>query len=327
MKIPPFEITSTILSQVAEIQELLGQLHAFSKEAQKPSPKLRRINKIRTVHHSLAIEGNELDEKKITALLENKKVIGPKDQILEVQNALAAYDQLQKFNPLKEKDLKKAHQFLMKGLIENAGQYRSTAVGIMKGSKVTRMAPPAKLVPTLMGDLFDFLNHNRKTHYLIKACVFHYELELIHPFMDGNGRMGRLWQQRILMEHSAIFEHLAVETWIHREQKSYYKALENSDVAGQSTLFIEFSLKLILEELKSFNNQFRPAKLSSEDRIDAAIEHFGSNSFSRKEYQLLHKNISAPTASRDLARAVSEKKFSISGMKATTVYRVRKSVI
>ncbi len=125
------------------------------------------------------------------------------------------------------------------------------------------------------------------------------------------------------MEHSPIFEYLAVETWIHREQKSYYKALESSDVAGQSTLFIEFSLELILRELRSFNDQFKPVKLSAEDRINAAAEHFGSNSFSRKDYQLLHKNISAPTASRDLAQAVLEKKFLISGMKATAVYKVR----
>lgn len=163
-----------------------------------------------------------------------------------------------------------------------------------------------------------------QTHILIKACVFHYELEFIHPFVDGNGRMGRLWLQRILMEHSSIFEYLAVEAWIHREQKKYYQALEKSDQAGSSTLFIEFSLDLVLKELERFHSQYRPEKSYFEDRIRSASQHFGAKSFSRKDYRALHKNISAPTASRDLARAVSEESLTVSGTKATAIYRVRR---
>ena len=133
--------------------------------------------------------------------------------------------------------------------------------------------------------------------------------------------MGRLWQQLILMQHSPVFEYLAVESWIHKEQKKYYSALEKSDVAGSSTLFIEFSLETILEELKLFMKQFRPTKLGIADRIDLAIQHFNRSSFSRKDYQLFHKNISAPTASRDLAQAVKEKRLILEGTKATAIYR------
>ncbi len=324
MESPPFHLTSKILSLVAEIQEILGELQGTSL-VQKPSPKLRKENKIKTVHHSLAIEGNTLDEKQVTALLENKRVIGPQAQISEVLNALTLYDQMDELSPFREKDFLKAHALMMKGLVPAEGKYRSSAVGIMKGSQVSRMAPPAKHVPSLMTKLFEFLKSDRETHLLIKACVFHYELELIHPFLDGNGRMGRLWQQRILMEHSLVFGYLAVETWIHREQKSYYMALEKSDVAGESTVFIEFSLDLILKELKSFRRDFRPVKLGIEERIQAAIQHFGSRSFTRKDYQSLHKQISAPTASRDLAMAVRNRNLTIEGAKATAFYRVKKA--
>lgn len=212
----------------------------------------------------------------------------------------------------------------MKDLTSSAGKYRSTAVGILKDSKVSRMAPPAKLVPTLMRDLFTFLNKDKETHPLIKACVFHYELELIHPFSDGNGRMGRLWQQRLLMEHSPLFEYLSVETWVHKSQKSYYKALEKSDAEGKSTVFIEYALELILKELENFNAQFRPEKIKIADRIEMAIEHFKSTEFSRKDYLALFKDISSPTASRDLARAVAEKRLSLHGTKSTALYRKRK---
>jgi Fic family protein len=319
---PPFHLTPLILKLVAEIQQIVGELQAQSLVV-KPSIKLRRENKIKTVHHSLAIEGNTLNEKQVTALLENKKVMGPQSQILEVMNALELYDQISLLKPFKEKDFLRAHKTLMKGLIKTSGRYRITSVGILKSGKVSKIAPSAKQVPQLMGQLFEFLNHDNDVHLLIKACVFHYELEFIHPFTDGNGRMGRSWQQRILMEHSPVFEYLAVESWIHRQQKNYYRALEKSDFDGHSTVFIEFSLDLILKELKGFYAQYRPKKLGVEDRIGMAIEHFGSKSFSRKDYQNLHRNISAPTASRDLAQAVKVKKLFLEGTKALAKYRAR----
>lgn len=318
MEQPPFQITSEILRAVAEIQGLLGEIRTLS--IKKPSIKLRKENKIKTIHHSLAIEGNTLSEEQVTALLEKKRVLGPKRQILEVQNAIRLYNEIGSLNPWKEADLLKAHKILMRDLMEKPGTYRSQAVGIFKKGKISKMAPPAKRVPRLMSGLFSFLKEDLQTLGLIKACIFHYELELIHPFMDGNGRMGRIWQQVILMQISPIFEYLPVETMTHKQQKYYYQALEKSDVDGSSTAFIEFSLAIILSALQKFSDSIYVDKPKIADRIDFALEHFGSRQFSRKDYCALFKGLSTATVSRDLAQAVKKKKIKRMGTKALAVY-------
>lgn len=316
---PPFKITSKILNLSTEIQELVGALKSYSLV--KPSLKLRKENKIKTIHHSLAIEGNSLTEEQITALLENKRVLGPKGQITEVMNAIRLYEDLDKFDPRKEKDLLRAHGRLLKDLVKGVGKYRSGAVGIFKGSQVSHLAPQAKQVPILMRDLFAFLNQDKETPWLIKACVFHYELEFIHPFEDGNGRMGRLWQQLLLMKQSPIFEFNSVETLIHKKQSQYYKILEQCDLAGDSTAFIEFSLELILKSLESFQESYRPLKEKAPDRIAAALEFFGNKRFTRKDYLQLNKGLSTATASRDIAKAVLEGLFKKEGDKALATYK------
>lgn len=318
MEKPPFEISPKVLNLSTKIHETLGELKDFM--IPKPSLKLRRENKIKTIHHSLAIEGNTLTEEQITALVNNKRVIGPQKQIIEVQNALQVYDRLGSLNPLKEADLLKAHKLLTKGLVSQAGVYRTTQVGVFKGSKVSHVAPPAKNIPRLMMNLFSFLK-DKTTPWLIKACVFHYELEFIHPFEDGNGRMGRLWQQLLLMKQSPIFEFVSVESLIHKEQKAYYSALEKSDKAGDATSFIEFSLELIYKALCDFKETYRPPKSSSQDRVLYALEKFKENAFTRKEYMTLHPSISTSTASRDLAAAVKKKMITLSGDKAKAKYR------
>lgn len=315
---PPFNISPKILSHIGEIQEILGELKQF--QLPKTAVKLRRENKIKTVHHSLAIEGNNLSEKQITALIEKKRVIGPKKQIQEVLNALNLYDQIETLDPLKEKELLKAHGTLMKDLVLSAGKYRHTGVGIIKGNMVGHVAPQAKMVPKLMKDLFDFLQAKNDVPFLIKACVFHYELEFIHPFEDGNGRIGRLWQQALLMRQSPLFEYISVETLIHKKQQQYYKVLEQCDKKGDSTLFVEFSLELILKALKLFQKNFRPSRPTNADRIALALEHFGKQKFSRKDYMIFHKAISTATASRDLVKAVVEKRLKKVGDKALAEY-------
>ncbi len=316
---PPFQITSKILNLTAEIQSLLGELKGLS--GQKPPLKLRKENKIKTIHHSLAIEGSLLTEEQITALMESKRIVGPKKQIIEVQNAIHLYDKIYLFNPFKEKDFLRAHQFLLKDLIDSPGLYRKSAVGLFKGNQVTRIAPPDKRVPELMRNLFHFLNSDKETLSLIKACVFHYEVELIHPFLDGNGRMGRLWQQLILMKSSSVFEFLPVESLIHQYQKDYYKSLELSDKKGESTPFIEFSLEMILKALMQYSPKLFSTKPKINDRIELALEHFGSKAFSRRDYISLHRGLSGATASRDLARAVAEKKIKLFGTKALATYK------
>lgn len=319
MQNPIFKISPKILKLVAEIQVLLGEARGLT--VKKPSIKLRKENKIKTIHHSLAIEGNSLTEEQISFLIEGKKVIGPKNQIIEVKNAIRLYEKINDLNPLKETDLLKAHKILMQDLIEKPGSYRSKAVGIFKNGQVSRMAPPAKLVANLMGQLFSYLKTDRSSLGLIKACVFHYELEFIHPFEDGNGRMGRLWQQLLLMQVSPVFEFMAIETLVHQNQNNYYRSLEISDAKGECTDFIEFSLELILKSLKEFTGNLTSSKAKIDDRIELAMEYFGRRSFSRKDYMQLHKQISTATASRDLARACQEGLLSITGEKALTHYQ------
>ena len=318
MERPPFQINSKILSLVSSIQEIVGQLKAFSAVA--PTVRLRKENKIQTVHHSLAIEGNSLSPDQITAILENKRVLGPESQIREVQNALSLYDSLNRFDPLREKDLLRAHGILMKGLVGGPGKYRSTQVGVLKGTKVSHLAPPHRQVPKLMAKLFEVLKKDRETPWLIKACVFHYELEFIHPFNDGNGRMGRLWQQLLLMKQAGLFEYISAETIIHKRQAEYYAVLEKCDKLGDSTLFIEFSLENILAALNEFSEHNRPPKPSGADRVQLAIQHFGKKLFSRKDYMLFHKGFSTATASRDLAQAVEQGILNRVGEKALAKY-------
>ena len=234
---PPYTITDKILSLVASISEKIGEINAT--HLYKPATELRKKNRIKTIQSSLEIEGNTLTEEQITALLENKRVIAPKKDILEVQNAIKVYEQLDTLNPYQLKDLEKAHSVLMNGLIDKAGKLRTTNVGIVKGSKVEHVAPSGAMVNGLMKELFNYLKKD-KDLILIKSCVFHYEFEFIHPFIDGNGRMGRLWQTLILMHQYPVFEYLPVESLIKQKQNEYYSKLSESDKKGNSTPFIEF---------------------------------------------------------------------------------------
>ena len=200
---PPYEITSLILKYISTISEKIGEVNA--KYLVKTNPTLRKQNKIKTIHSSLSIEGNVMSEQQITAILENKRVVGPEKDITEVLNALHVYKDLSTIKHYSEKDFLKAHSILMKSLIDNPAKYRTKGVGIVKGSKVEHIAPPYQNVPFLMKDLFDYLK-DKSEITLIKSCVFHYEMEFIHPFMDGNGRMGRLWQTVILKHEYPLFE-------------------------------------------------------------------------------------------------------------------------
>lgn len=316
---PPYQITDTILALVASISEKIGEINA--SHLYKPAPELRKKNRIKTIQSSLEMEGNTLSEEQITALLENKRVIAPQKDILEVQNAIKVYEQLNQFHPYKLKDLERAHSILMNGLIENAGKLRTSNVGIVKGSKVEHIAPSGTMVKALMKDLFDYLKKDSDL-ILIKSCVFHYEFEFIHPFIDGNGRMGRLWQTLILMQQYSFFEYLPVESIIKQRQNEYYSKLSESDKVGNSTPFIEFMLGVILESLDELlKGQSRT--LQVDDRILLFKEKIGKNIFNRKEYMQNFKNISAPTASRDLKYAVEKGILIKSGEYRLTDYQFK----
>ncbi len=251
---PPFTLTNEIVSLIAEISEQVGRLSVQWEQEQQL--RLRRINRIRTVTGSLAIEGNTLTEEQITAILDGKRVIAPPREILEASNALAAYEQLENWRGNRQSDLLAAHQILMKGLVENAGHYRTGCVGILSGQDILHMAPPANQVQRLMDDLFGWLE-NCTEHPLIASSVFHYEFEFIHPFADGNGRIGRLWQTLLLSEWQPIFTHLPVESLVHQHQSGYYEAINQSTESTDSAPFIQFMLQRIREAL-AFTPQDNP---------------------------------------------------------------------
>lgn len=316
---PPFTLTPRILNLVAEVSQLLGRYEGLHAPA--PQPKLRRQNRIRTIQGSLAIEGNTLDLDQVTAVFDKKRVLGPRKDILEVQNTILLYELLPKLNPESEKDLLKAHGILMKDLAGDAGKLRQGAVGILKGTQVSHVAPPAKQVARLVGELLRFLNTDQELSPLIKACVFHYELEFIHPFSDGNGRMGRAWQSAILMRFHPAFEFTPVESLIKERQSAYYRALEQSDKKGESTLFIEFSLEAIRDSLQDFLKHLKPAAQTPESRIELARGEFQDREFTRKDYIAFFKTISTATASRDLTAGVGQRKLKKTGTKAVARYR------
>ena len=316
---PPYEITSKILKSITSISQKTGEVNA--KYLVKQNPKLRKQNQIKTIHASLRIEGNTLSEEQITAIIESKRVVGPVRDIQEVVNALAIYKELKKYAHDSEKDFLIAHKQLMIGLVESPGKYRTKAVGIVKASKLEHIAPPHQNIKYLMGNLFKYLQ-NKTELTLIKSCVFHYELEFIHPFMDGNGRMGRLWQTLILMSEYPLFEFLPFETMISKNQKAYYRALSISDKEGKSTKFIEFMLGILdksLDELLELGTK----KLNETERL-AQFLNDSSQTFTRKDYLKLFSEISTATASRDLKNGVQNGLIEKFGDKKTTQYKKKK---
>ncbi len=243
---PPYTITPKILQHVADIVALLTRWQICSQASL--TPQLRRNNRIRTIQASLAIENNSLSIDQVTAVLDGKPVLGLPREIQEVRNAFAAYEQLPKWKADSEVDCLTAHGFLMAGLVDEAGCYRNSGVGIYNNQALVHMAPPASRVTTLMADLLSWLASNA-VHPLIASCVFHYEFEFIHPFADGNGRMGRLWQTLILSQWHPLLAYLPVESIIRVRQTAYYQALADADNLANSTPFIEFMLQALLDAL------------------------------------------------------------------------------
>lgn len=314
---PPITITPEIMLSVSRIERLIGRIEGF--EQPKPQPHLRKSNRVKTIQGSLAIEGNTLDLDQVTALLDGKRVIGKKEEIQEVLNANKVYEGMAGFDPFSSKSLLKAHRMMMDGLIANAGKWRTQNIGILKGSAISHIAPKADRVPHLMEDLIKFLK-DETTHPLIRSCMFHYELEFIHPFQDGNGRVGRFWHSLLLYHYHPAFEFIPVESIIREHQQEYYNALEASDRSGDSTAFVDFSLGIIHEAMEGFISSFIPKPLTADERLTRARQHFIRKTFSRKDYRELFKTISTATASRDLKQACDKGLLNKTGDKALTLY-------
>ena len=249
---PPFTVSSRAVSLVAEISAQIER-YAIRLE-QTDGLRLRKANRIKTIHSSLAIEGNRLSESQVHDILEGKQVVAPPREIQEVRNAIRTYELYPSLNPFDVKDLLKAHGVMMEALIDNPGHFRSGEVGVFENGKCIHLAPPAQRVPELMSDLFAWLEH-APDHLLIRSCVFHYEFEFIHPFSDGNGRMGRLWQSLILGRLNPVFEHLPIENLVYANQKSYYEAIGSSTQQTDCSPFIDFMLNEILNALKKYQGE------------------------------------------------------------------------
>lgn len=253
---PPFSINDNIINLLAKISELVGQVSVLHKDS--ISPKLRRENRIKTIHSSLAIEHNSLSLEQVTAVISGKRILGAPQEIKEVQNAYEAYEIMLSLNPLDIGDLLKAHRLMMDNLVKENGVFRSGGVGVFEGEKLIHAAPPANYVPQLIADLFKWYKQS-ELHILIKSCIFHYEFEFIHPFADGNGRMGRMWHTLLLSQWSELFAWLPIEELIRERQQEYYDALAVADKKADCTGFVEMMMKIILDAL---------AQLDKTDQVD-----------------------------------------------------------
>lgn len=250
---PPFTITNRILSYVASISEKLGRITSISSIESKPH--LRKNNRIKSIHSSLKIEANSLSLNQVRDVINGKLVLGKQKEIQEVKNAYAAYEKISEIQPYRIKDLQKIHGIMTKYLLEESGCFRHGEEGVFNGEECIFMAPPARLVPQLMTQLFDWMEKaHTEVHPLILSSVFHYEFVFIHPFADGNGRMARLWHTAILSKWKPIFEYIPIESQIEKFQSDYYDAIARCHVTGNSTYFIEFMLSQIdkiLDELSA----------------------------------------------------------------------------
>lgn len=310
-KKPPFEITEAALSDVIEIGELVGKIS--SARQLSSSPILRRENRIKTIYSSLAIEQNTLSLEQVTAVLSGKRVLAPPKDIAEVKNAYEVYDHLAQLNPYSIDDLLFAHRIMMQGLVQEAGEFRSRPVGVVdsKGN-VLHFGTLPQYVPSLIEELLQW-TENSPLPILIKSCVFHYEFEVIHPFADGNGRIGRLWHTLLLSQWNPMFAWLPIESIIHDHQSEYYAAINQSNAAGEGTAFIEFMLDVIkeaLEEAVVEQPVTAPVSLGKEESRWLKIESFLQRN-SRIQNADVQKllDVSPATASRLLAALTKEGKL------------------
>lgn len=244
---PPFHMTNRITNLVAEISEQIGRIKVLSHG--NLNPHLRKENRIRTIHSSLAIEHNSLSLEQVTAIVDGRHILGNPNEIREVKNAYDAYEMMLSLDPYSVKDLLKAHRMMMDGLIPENGKFRSGGVGVFDGGVVVHMAPPARLVPGEIDDLFAWYRLS-EIHPLIRSAIFHYEFEFIHPFADGNGRMGRMWHSMLLGKWNELFFWLPIEGLIRSRQQEYYEALGKSDKEADSSTFVGLMLEIILDTLK-----------------------------------------------------------------------------
>ena len=272
---PPFTITNSMIELIGEISRRIGILTVGTNMSR--NPRLHHANRIRSIHSSLAIENNTLTLEQVTDIIQGKHVLGPPSEIREVKNAFQAYEQLSAFDPYSVDDFLRAHNLMTSDLIHDSGKFRETGVGVFSGDTVVHMAPPASLVPELITNLFVWAKSS-DVHPLIKSCVFHFELEFIHPFIDGNGRMGRLWQTLILSKWEPLFAWIPVESLIQESRQKYYDALGESGKKGNSTYFVEFMLTVISNALNMYEIDIKKPSVRLSEKEQTILDLIKENS-------------------------------------------------
>lgn len=309
---PPFTMTEEITNLIVEIGEYVGTITTY--DAMRPNPILGRENRIKTIHSSLAIEQNTLTLEQVTDVINGKRILGPPQDIREVKNAYEAYERVSALDPYSVKNLLLVHKIMMEGLVKEAGSFRSGNVGVYAGTELIHAGTPAKYVPDLMKQLFTWLKQS-KYHPLVKSCIFHYEFEFIHPFADGNGRTGRLWQSLILQKWNKIFAWIPVETLVHENQNEYYEVLQQADKVGDSTQFVEFMLEMIRNALKEISETNSGVNVvtnvgvnvvTNEEKIIALLKQDGSMSANMLSMSV---GITQRQAQRILAKLKNEKRL------------------
>ena len=327
-KKPPFEITNAIIGYVAEIAELVGKLTSTNQLSANPT--LRRTNRIRTIHGSLAIEQNTLTLEQVTAVLNGKQVLAPPKDIAEVKNAYEIYERLDELNPFSVDDLLTTHGIMTRGLVDESGVFRSKPVGVVdQEGHVLHFGTLPQYVPDLVMELLDWAKHS-DLHMLIRSCVFHYELELIHPFADGNGRVGRLWHTLLLSKWNPVFAWLPVESIIHDHQQEYYDAINASNDAGESTAFIEFMLSVIKASLI---DAIHTSDAMSDGKMDKKTLRWQKiEPFLQTHEYIMNADVrelcgvSAATANRILAELAENEKLNRSRVDGHWAYKLSSSI-
>lgn len=287
---PPYTLTDRIVTLCTRITEEAIKISIY--DTLDSNPRLRRDNRVKTIQASLAIENNTMSVEQVTDILNGKRVLGSQAEIREVKNAFEAYKGVLSWDPLSIDDMLEAHSILMKDLTKEAGIFRSKGVGICAGEKMVHMAPPAERVPELISNLMDWTKNSQEVHPLIRSSVFHYEFEFIHPFADGNGRMGRMWQTVLLYQWNSLFGWLPVETIIKERQEEYYQVLGECDRMADSGIFIEFVLQAILDVLLELQRTVQ-VSVQVTDQVKRLLSVFGQEVLSTKELmerlQLRHR--------------------------------------
>jgi Fic family protein len=272
---PPYKTSEKTLSLVSSISENISLLQI--NQTNRVALNLRHNNRIKSINSSLAIENNSLSLEDTRDIINGKTVVGPRAEIIETKNAIAAYDELPHLKSISETDFLLAHKLMTKGLVESSGRYRSGGIGVFAGEQVVHIAPQAKMIPQLMDNLFRWLSQT-EAHPLIKSAIFHYELVFVHPFGDDNGRMARLWQTLILSEWREVFAWLPAESMIKKYQQDYYDAIASSNKLADITPFLEFMLKIIDETVAS-EGQIR----GGNEKMEKLLAALGDSSRTRSE--------------------------------------------